>query len=273
MFLLIDGPSEIYRAIHKRGPNLRSARGMPTKGPYLFTRSLSKILDRFDPDLLAVAMDRPRSLLARTRMFPAYKANRASNRDDEIRYQYRMCVRIVRQLGIVAIELQHWEADDVIASLVNTNAISDDVIIVTRDKDLHQVVSDRVRIFDSVNSEILGPEDVERIWGVPPDKVAEVQTLSGDLSDNVPGVRGIGPKKAAALIREYGSVKELLKNLEDLSPSIQDGLATTNLTRMRKLVTLRSDLTPFARPKDFRFAGLDLERARRLFRALGFRSI
>lgn len=271
---LIDGHSQAYRAIFSSGPNLSGPNGEPTKGPYFFAMMLMKLVREHQPTHLGVVWENSRRDLERRKMYPGYKAARDQRADDPmIRMQLSRIRQIVNALGIPVLIASGWEADDLIASIVEKYRLLQtvvSVVIVSRDKDLHQCISDTVSMYDPQSETRTGVMDVMERWGVAPRLVADVMTLSGDSTDGVPGVKGIGIKRASELIQTYGSVEDVLENEEDLSPSIQDALAVTDLKLMRKLVTLRTDL-PVPKLSDLKFRGLDRDGARDLFARLGFR--
>lgn len=271
-FYLIDGHSQIYRAVYTRGAPLTSPSGEPTRGTYYFCRMLFSLVKKKRPAFLVMALDGKRSELERKKWYPEYKANRGSDTPEEVLIQVKRIRQIVDVLGIPTINVPGWEADDVIASMVDICS-SPEVhsVIVSRDKDLHQLVGPYSSMYDPQDESYIDEEAVRRKWGVGPDRVVDVQTLMGDSTDNVAGVKGIGEVKAKALIQEYGSLSEVMENLEDLSPSTAEALENADLDLARKLVELNRNLDIPLSPDDLVFDGLDLRKARPLFRKLGFK--
>ena len=209
---LIDGSSYIYRAFFAL-PHLSNSKGFPTNAIYGFTNMLLKVLRERDPEYLAVAFDAPGPTF-RHEVFVEYKANRPSM-PDNLRPQIPYIKEIVAALRIPILEKESYEADDLIGSLakkLENEGI--ETVIVSGDKDLMQLINHHVTMYDPMKDKIFEIPDVRERFGVTPDKVVEVMGLSGDTSDNIPGVPGIGEKTASKLIEEFGSIEELLKNLD-----------------------------------------------------------
>ncbi len=238
---LIDGSSYIYRAYYAIR-HLSNSQGMATNAIYGFTNMLLKVIREMQPDHLAVIFD-SKGPTFRKEVYPEYKANRSAMPDDLVP-QIPYIKRVVEAFNFPGVEVPGFEADDIIATLAKRFAAQGmEVTVVTGDKDLMQVVSDRVRLLDTMKDKISGPAEVmERFGGA--DKVIEVQALAGDSSDNVPGVPGIGEKTAKALIDEYGSVENLLANLDQLKGKRRENLETyADQARLSKqLVTLIDDM-------------------------------
>lgn len=270
MIYLIDGPSQFYRAIHTKGADLRSPSGEPTRGTYYFVRMLLKLVRERTPSHLAIALDDAREKLWRREWYPPYKADR-SPKDREVVVQVWRIRQIIDQLGIPTILAPGWEADDVLASFTRKYR-KKRMVLVSRDKDLHQLVSDRVSIYDPQADEDLDVLAVVEKWGgITPDRIPDVQALMGDSTDNVPGVPGIGPKRAKKLIREYGDLATMrAEGFEDVPPKLQDALIETDLDLMKKLVTL-NDRLPVPPLTEIRFRELSFDKARKMFRELGFK--
>lgn len=268
---LIDGHSQAYRAIYANAPDLTSPEGLPTKGPYLFTSMLLKLVREHKPSHLAVAFESPRHTLQRRQWLPSYKSKRP-DRDPKgsVATQLRLIRRIVTALSIPTWKAHGWEADDVLASMASVYREQYKVVIVTRDKDLHQCVRSDVVLYDPQTETWTDSEDVQRRWKVAPWMIPDVMALQGDPTDGVPGVKGIGPKRARELIREHRCVEHVIESMEDLPVSIQEAMGQTDVYAMRQLVLLRTDLN-VPKAASIRFKQLDLKRARPLFERLGFR--
>lgn len=273
--VVIDGHSQIYRAVYVRGAPLSSPTGEPTRGTFYFLKMLETLVRRLDPDFLVVALDGDRRRLVRRQIFPQYKQNRGDEIPDEIMLQVKRIKQMISLLGVPTVTAPGWEADDVIATLVKGAKECVRITIVSRDKDLHQLLESGVAMYDPIGGEFTKEADVIERWGVPPDKVAEVQALCGDPTDCVPGVKGIGPGRATKLIKEYGSIEGLVEGLEDLPDKMQENFAAADLDLCLKLVRLVDDLYLEFDPEDanLTFQGLDYERARPLFRKLGFKRV
>jgi len=193
---LIDGSSYIYRAYYAIR-HLSNSRGLACNAVLGFTKMLLKVMREHQPDQLVVVFDAKGSTF-RKDIYPEYKANRAKMPEDLVP-QIPYIKQIVSALNIASIEQQGFEADDIIATLARQKAAHGcDVVIVTGDKDLMQVVSERVQLLDTMKDKISGLDEVKKRFGGTPDKVIEVQALAGDSSDNVPGVPGIGRRGCRA---------------------------------------------------------------------------
>ena len=213
---LIDGSGYIFRAYHKLPPNMNRKDGTPTNAVYGFTNMLMKLLrDLGEREAIAVIFDAS-GVSFRNDIYPEYKANRPEMPED-LAPQIPLVREAVRAFNIACIEEQGFEADDLIASYARkAEAEGARVTIVSSDKDLMQLIRPGVDMMDPMDGRIIGPEEVEKKFGVPPDKVVDVQALWGDSVDNVPGVPGIGQKIAAELIQTYGSVEALLQHAEEI---------------------------------------------------------
>ncbi|MDO8957785.1 MAG: 5'-3' exonuclease H3TH domain-containing protein, partial [Deltaproteobacteria bacterium] len=209
--LLIDGSSYIYRAFFAI-PHLSNSKGFPTNATYGFTNMLLKVLREQGPEYMAIAFDAPGPTF-RHEVFGDYKANRPAM-PENLRPQIPYIKEIVAALNIPVLEKAGYEADDLIGTLVKKMENERvETVIVSGDKDLMQLVTPRVTMFDPMKEKTFRILEVKEYFGVTPDKIVEVMGLSGDSSDNIPGVPGIGKKTAAQLIEEFGSIEELLKNV------------------------------------------------------------
>jgi DNA polymerase-1 len=239
---LIDGSSYIYRAYFAIR-HLSNSKGLATNAVYGFVNMLLKVAREQQPDHLAVVFD-ARGPTFRKELFPEYKANRAHMPEDLVP-QVPIIKEVVRAFNMPAIEKEGFEADDIIATLAKKFAAEGlEVTVVTGDKDLMQIVSGRIRLLDTMKDKVSGLEEVAERFGGPPEKVIEVQALAGDSSDNIPGVPGIGEKTAVKLIQEFGSVENLLANLDQVKGKVQEKLREFGeLARLsKKLVTLVDDM-------------------------------
>ncbi|NJC88904.1 MAG: DNA polymerase I [Desulfuromonas sp.] len=249
---LIDGSGYIYRAYFAIR-HLSNSKGVATNAVYGFVNMLLKVVREQQPDHLAVIFD-SKGPTFRHQLYPQYKANRAAMHDDLVP-QVPVIKDVVRAFNMPAIELPGFEADDIIATLAKRFAAEGmEVTVVTGDKDLMQVVSERVRLLDTMKDQTSGLEEVAARFGGTPAQVIEVQALSGDSSDNVPGVPGIGEKTAVELIREFGSVENLLANLdrvkgkrrENLEAFADQARLSWQLVKLHDDVSLDLDYTSFA---------------------------
>jgi DNA polymerase-1 len=270
---LVDGSSYIYRAYYAIR-HLSSPSGHPTNAIYGFIQMLLKLLKDYNPQHVAVVFDAGRTTF-RTEMYPEYKANRAAMPDD-LRVQMEPIREVVRGFNIPTLELQGYEADDIIGALAGRFAAQGGrVVVVTGDKDLMQIVTDHVTLLDTMKGKESRIADVIERFGVPPELVIDILGLAGDSSDNIPGVPGIGEKTAAKLIQEFGSLDALLeradevkgKNGEKLREFREQALLSRRLATIECNVPLEVDLeTLIAREPD-------QEALNAFFKKFGFTSL
>ena len=207
---LLDGSSYIYRAYYGVR-DVATKGGMPTNAVLGFTRMLLTLLQEHRPDYLAVVFDPPREGVFRREIYPEYKANRGVMPEDLV-LQIPYIRKVLQALNIKILEAPGFEADDVIATLARQYAAAGiEVTVVTGDKDLLQIVGERISLLDTMKEKRSGPQEVIERFGVPPELVADVLGLAGDSADNIPGVPGIGEKTASELIRRFGSLEEVLQ--------------------------------------------------------------
>ncbi len=242
---LIDGSGYIYRAYHKLPATMMRPDGTPTHAVYGFTTMLAKLLRETNGrDAIAVIFDAAGESF-RNEIFPDYKANRPEPPDD-LRPQFPLVREAVSAFNVACIEARGYEADDIIATLAHrAKQQGAKVTIVSSDKDLMQIIQPGIEMMDPMDGRIIGPEEVEKKFGVPPEKVVDVQALWGDSTDNVPGVPGIGQKIAAELIQTYGDVETLLEKAGEIKQKKrrENLIEYAEQARISKqLVTLRDDL-------------------------------
>ena len=202
---LVDGSGFIYRAYYGRRPPLRALDGTPTTAVHGFIRMVLNVVKAFEPKHVAVVFE-TRTPTFRSRVFPEYKANRKDVPDD-LKPQMPLCRQAVDAIGIPAVEVDGWEADDVIGTLAAR--WPGEVVVVTADKDFAQLVDDRVTLWDGKGRWTDAAGVVEK-FGLPPERVVDVLGLAGDSSDNIPGVPGIGMKTATTMLQAHGDLEGLL---------------------------------------------------------------
>jgi len=271
---LIDGYSNIFRAFYAIR-NLSSSRGEPTNAVYGFVQMLRKLLREEEPELVGVALDVSSETVRRER-YEDYKAHRKPMPED-LRPQIPWIRKVLEAYRIPILEMERYEADDVLGTLSKKAAAEGyDVILVSADKDLMQLVGPHVSLMHTGRDKVYDPKLVEKDFGVPPEQVVEVLALMGDASDNVPGVPGVGAKGAQALIREYGTVEGLLERAEEVSrksyrESLQENRDKALLSK--ELVTIHTNLDLDFDPEDLHHDPPDREALRDLFTELEFFSL
>ncbi|HHX88639.1 MAG TPA: DNA polymerase I [Paracoccus sp.] len=243
---LIDGSAFIFRAYHALPPLTRKSDGLPVGAVAGFCNMLQRYLDGRNGDTAthaAVIFDHSAKTF-RNDIFPDYKANRPELPED-LRPQFPLTREATRAFNIAAIETEGFEADDIIATLTrHAREAGGRVTIISSDKDLMQLVDENVEMFDAMKNRRLGPAEVIEKFGVPPEKVVEVQALAGDSVDNIPGAPGIGIKTAALLINEYGDLETLLARAGEIrQPKRRETLITfaDQIRTSRELVQLHPD--------------------------------
>ena len=211
---LIDGSGFLFRAFHAL-PLMTRDDGTPVNAVFGFTKMVMKLIDETDADYIAVIFDRARKTF-RSEIYADYKANRPPP-PDELIPQFQLVRDATEAMNVPAIDMDGFEADDLIATYARQAAEAGaEVTIVSSDKDLMQLVTDKITMFDAMKNRVIGHEQVVEKFGVGPDRVVDVQSLAGDSTDNVPGVQGIGVKTAAQLINEYGDLNSLLANAGEI---------------------------------------------------------
>ena len=260
---LVDGSGFIFRAFHALPPLTRKSDGLPVGAVSGFCNMLWKLLTSardtsvgVTPTHFAVIFDYS-SKTFRKEIFPDYKANRSAP-PEELIPQFGLIREATRAFNLPCIETDGFEADDIIATYARqAEATGADVTIISSDKDLMQLVTSMVHMYDSMKDKQIGIPDVIEKWGVPPEKMIDLQAMTGDSVDNVPGIPGIGPKTAAQLLEEFGDLDTLLARAEEIKQQKrrENIIANAELARIsRQLVTLRTDV-----PLDLELDALVLE--------------
>ncbi len=240
--VLVDGSGYIFRAFHAI-PDMQRADGVHTNAVFGFCNMIEKLLKQHTGTHLAVIFDAGRYTF-RNRLYEAYKAHRPEP-PPELRPQFALIREATRAFGLPCIELADWEADDLIAAYAKAAVeAGGEAVIVSSDKDLMQLLRPGVEMLDPMKNIAIGLAEVEAKFGVTPDKVIEVQALIGDSTDNVPGVPGIGPKGAAQLIGEYGTLEAVLAAAPGMKPGKRRDMLIEHADKARisrELVILRDD--------------------------------
>jgi DNA polymerase I len=276
---LIDGYSLLYRAFYALPQSIATTSGLPTNALYGFTSMVLKLLDSDEGEVgIGVVWDGGMPAF-RVEIFPEYKANRTSM-PEELRVQLDHLDEILEAMNIPAIRAEGFEADDALATLSRRVPEGIELFIVTGDQDAMQLVDGRVKVLRTTRgvseTKTYGREEVIEDYGVTPEQIPDYKALVGDPSDNIPGVRGIGPKGAASLLREFGSVARIYENLdrisargtrEKLEAARESAFLSLELARMRFDVPVEFD------PEALRFGGVSPESRDVLLRRYEFRSL
>jgi len=270
--VLVDGSSYLYRAFHAM-PNLTNSRGEHTGAVYGVTNMLRKLLKDYDPERIAVVFDAPGRTFRDT-MYKEYKANRPPM-PDELSSQIAAVHAIVRAMGLALLAIDGVEADDVIATLADQAMAHDmDTVVSTGDKDLAQLVNDRITLIDTMTNTHYDRAAVVEKFGVPPERIVDFLALVGDAADNIPGVPNVGPKTASKWLQEYGSLVGVIDHAADIGGRVGESLrASLAMARLSyDLAMIKRDVDVKLGPEDLVRRPPDTEQLRTLFRDLEFKT-
>ena len=273
---VIDGNSLMHRAFHAIMQPMSAPDGRSTNALFGFFNMFIKLVETFRPDGVICAFDKGKPAV-RMEMLPQYKAQRPPM-DPSLHEQFPMVKDLLRSLDVPVVELEGWEGDDILGTLARRGeAAGYEMYLFTGDRDMYQLATDNVKIVSTKKGVsdvvIMTPESVDDLYhGITPELVPDFYGLKGDTSDNIPGVPGIGPKKAAALIVQYGSLDEVIAHAdevkgkmgENLRAHIEDALVS------RKVATIRTDAPIEVDLADATFPTFDPAKVREAFSALGF---
>jgi DNA polymerase-1 len=269
--LLIDGSSYVFRAFFALPP-LSNSKGTPTNATLGFTNMLQKVIKNLNPELLAVVFDAPGPTF-RNEVYAAYKANRPAM-PERLSIQIPYIKKIVEGLNITLLEKEGYEADDLIGTIAKkAEKEGHPVLIVTGDKDIFQLINPRISAIDTMKDKTFGIEEVRDRFGVEPEQLVDLLGLAGDSIDNIPGVPGIGQKTAARLIGEFGSLENLIENIDKVSKAgVREKLvAFADQARLsRQLATIDVNVPMECEIVDFVFKGDSKESLKGVFNELEF---
>lgn len=275
--VLLDSHALIHRAYHAIPPNLTSPNGEPTNATYGFTSTLLKVLSDLKPDCIAAAFDVGHSF--RREQFAEYKGTRPKLPDD-LAVQLSRSRDVVAAFSIPAFGVERYEADDLLGTLANqAQASGVEAIIVTGDTDTFQLVNENTSIYYYVGrtGEMLlyDQAKVKERYGLEPRQMIDYKALKGDVSDNIPGVPGVGEKTATKLLQTYGSVDDIYEHIDSVEPKLREKLvaAKEQVLRGKQLVTIVTDAPVKLDLDACRVTQYDRERVVKFFREMGFRSL
>ena len=271
---LVDGHSYLYRAFYAT-PYLSNSRGIPTNATYAFLSMTKKLLNEEKPDILIIVFD-SKAPSFREEICKEYKAQRQPMQDnlsDKIHY----VKMVLRAMGLPILEKEGFEADDIIGTITEKLKKEDATIyIVTSDKDMTQLVSDRVFVFDKMKNLLIGEKEVVERFGVKPTLITDYLALCGDTSDNIPGAPGIGDKTARELVVNFGAIDEIYNHIDEIKKaSVKNKLTEgKDLVLMSKqLATIRLDVPINIHIDDLRQKEPDTEALRKIFIDLEFTAL
>ena len=272
-FILVDGSSYLYRAYHvPQLQQLTDSRGEPTGAAYGVINMLRSLISEYQPDNMAVVFD-ARGKNFRHEMYKEYKANRPPM-PDELASQVEPLHAMVRALGLPLLIIEGVEADDVIGTLAQrATGQGMQTLISTGDKDMAQLVGPQVTLINTMSRTTLDPAGVEEKFGIPPARIIDYLALTGDTSDNIPGIPKVGPKTAAKWLNQYGSLDEVIAHAGEIKgkvgESLRDNLDTLALSR--RLVTIDCDVALQQAPQQLRVQPADVDSLRTLYGRLDFK--
>jgi DNA polymerase-1 len=268
--VLIDGSSWLFRAFHALPP-LTSPKGAPTGAVYGMANMIRRLQRDYAPQRICVVFD-PKGRTFREDLYAEYKANRGET-PEELVSQFPLIRELIGALGLPELTVDGFEADDVIGTLATqARERGWEVLIVTGDKDMAQLVDGQVRLLDTMKNRVLDPAAVEEKFGVPPERIIDYLALMGDSSDNIPGVPLVGPKTAAKWLQAYGSLDALMQRADEVGGKAGENLRATlaQLPLSRQLTTIRCDVPLPLGLDELVPAPARTDELRRLYRELGF---
>lgn len=246
-FAVIDGNSLMHRAFHAVPPTMNAPDGRPTNAIFGFLNMFLKMIDAFNPDGVVVAFDKGKPRV-RMEMLPQYKAQRPPM-DPDLHAQFPMIKELLTALNVPILQSEGWEGDDILGTMARLGEEAGcDMLLVTGDRDMYQLVTEHVNVVSTRKGlsdvAIMTPESVDDLYhGITPALVPDFYGLKGDTSDNIPGVPGIGPKKASALIAQYGSLEEVIAHADEVKGKMGENLRAhiDDALLSRKVATIRTD--------------------------------
>ncbi|HEX8322857.1 MAG TPA: DNA polymerase I [Tepidisphaeraceae bacterium] len=276
-FYIVDGHAQIYRAFFAPFRDLTAPTGEPTKATFVFTQMLLNLIEQRKPDYLAMVIDSGDGTVFRKTIYPEYKANRPKAQP-EFKPQEQRILRLVGDAGIPIFAKPGFEADDLIATMAKTLCDKGfDIYLVSKDKDLRQVLSDCTFMYDVQSNKTVDPKTLEAEKGYGPEQAVEIQSLMGDAIDNVPGIPGVGEKTAIDLIKQFGTADEVVRRASEIKkPKLRENVekfGPANVPVARSLVTLKTDVEFDFTVEQCAFKGLNTDALRAHLSELGFKGL
>jgi len=276
---VVDAMNYIFRAYHSLPDNITSPDGLLTNAVLGYLRTLLRIIKERKPDYMAAAFEKDTSF--RNTLFAAYKANRKQP-PEELEAQFEYCRRITQAIGVACVEVDNYEADDVIGTIAaRMSAIGYRVVVVTGDKDMSQLVSDAVSVYDIGREHWLDEAGVREKFGVAPAQIPDLLALHGDHIDNIPGVMGVGAKTARQILSVCGSIEDLsdmnlsaklrFRGRDEILRRIRENMETVRVSR--RLATICCEAPIEVSPEVLRYRRADRRTLDPLCRKLGFMAV
>lgn len=278
-FAVVDGNSLMHRAFHAVPPTMNAPDGRPTNAIFGFLNMFLKMIDAFRPDGVAVAFDKGKPRV-RMEMLPQYKAQRPPM-DPDLRTQFPMIKELLQKIKVPILEAEGWEGDDILGTLARAGeAAGCDMLLITGDRDMYQLTTEHVKVVGTKKGlsdvQVMTPETVEDLYhGITPELVPDFYGLKGDTSDNIPGVPGIGPKKASALIAQYGSLDEVIARADEVKGKMGENLRAhiDDALLSRKVATIQTNAPVELDFEHTAFPAYDAQMLAEALGALGIMSI
>jgi DNA polymerase I len=271
-FVLVDGSSYLYRAFHAM-PSLMNSKGHPTGAIYGVINMLRRLLSEYDPEYIAIVFD-AKGRTFRDDLYEKYKANR-KEMPSELIQQISLIHDIIKAMGLSLIMIEGVEADDVIGTLAKASAKQNQPILIsTGDKDLAQLVDDYITLVNTMTDTVLNHENVILKFGIPPQLIVDYLALVGDTSDNIPGVPQVGPKTAVKWLQEFGSLDNIVINVDKIKGKAGENLRASleQLPLAKQLATIKMDVQMSISFSDLKRKTPDIEKLKALYKELEFRT-
>jgi len=276
-FYLIDASIYIFRAWFSMDESITDAQGRPVNAVYGFAHFLAQLLERAQPEYIVAAFDESLSSSFRNKIYPQYKANREPA-PEELKHQFQLCRKLCRAIGIQDVASKRYEADDLIGSLADRfRKKKNRIIIVSRDKDLLQLIEGHDQLWDFADDKFIDSEQAEQLFGVRPEQMVDYLALAGDAVDNIPGVKGVGKKTAVQLLQYFGSLENIYARLDEVDTLDMRGAkrVKTLLSEHQEMAWISQQLTQIKRDIKLSLSQqdslwqFDLKKVERYFNRLG----